>query len=128
MRERSHSFPPQWAGRGPLSCAALRHRRGDRRYPASLSQGWQDDLRRQASRLATLPGLAWPVAFWGTRPARCLERDDFSSIRRPALIWWSMIFSENRYPPRIKSGAGLFGIMLQATTFRYSSAAFNAAV
>jgi hypothetical protein len=26
--------------------------------------------------------------------------------------WWSMIFSENRYPPRIKSGAGFFGIML----------------
>jgi hypothetical protein len=26
--------------------------------------------------------------------------------------WWSMIFSENRHPPRIKSGAGFFGIML----------------
>ncbi len=25
-----------------------------------------------------------------------------------------MIFSENRYPPRIKSGAGFFGIMLYA--------------
>jgi hypothetical protein len=25
---------------------------------------------------------------------------------------WSMILSENRYPPRIKSGAGFFGIML----------------
>jgi hypothetical protein len=24
-----------------------------------------------------------------------------------------MIFSENRYPPRIKSGAGFFGIMLE---------------
>jgi hypothetical protein len=24
----------------------------------------------------------------------------------------SMIFSENRFPPRIKSGAGFFGIML----------------
>src|SRR6516164_9554362 len=34
-----------------------------------------------------------------------LERDDLSSIRHPALrYWWSMIFSENRYP--------LFGIML----------------
>jgi len=28
------------------------------------------------------------------------------------LICWSMISSENRYPPRIKSGAGFFGIML----------------
>jgi hypothetical protein len=27
-------------------------------------------------------------------------------------LWWSMIFSENRYPPRIKSGAGFFRIML----------------
>jgi hypothetical protein len=30
-------------------------------------------------------------------------------------VWmfrWSMIFSENRVPPRIKSGAGFFGIML----------------
>ena len=27
---------------------------------------------------------------------------------------WSMIFSENRCPPRIKSGAGFFGIMLWA--------------
>jgi hypothetical protein len=26
----------------------------------------------------------------------------------------SMIFSENRFPPRIKSGAGFFGIMLYA--------------
>jgi hypothetical protein len=34
-----------------------------------------------------------------------LKRDDFSSNRHPALAyWWSMIFSENRYP--------LFGIML----------------
>src|SRR5262249_51635047 len=34
-----------------------------------------------------------------------LEREDFSCARHPALAyWWSMIFSENRYP--------LFGIML----------------
>jgi hypothetical protein len=42
-----------------------------------------------------------------------LERDDFSSNRHPALAsCWSMILSENRYPPRIKSGASFFGIML----------------
>src|SRR5262249_55464048 len=35
-----------------------------------------------------------------------LERDDFSCARHPALAyWWSVIFSENRYP--------LFGIMLE---------------
>ena len=28
------------------------------------------------------------------------------------LLHWGMIFSENRLPPRIKSGAGFFGIML----------------
>src|SRR5262249_40292540 len=27
---------------------------------------------------------------------------------------WSMIFSENRYPPRVKSGASFFGMMLYA--------------
>jgi len=29
-----------------------------------------------------------------------------------AIFYLSMIFSENRFPPRIKSGAGFFGIML----------------
>ena len=43
-----------------------------------------------------------------------LERDDFSSNRHHALTSsWSMIFSENRYPPRIECGAGFFGIMLE---------------
>jgi hypothetical protein len=31
---------------------------------------------------------------------------------RALLLCLSMIFSENRFPPRIKSGAGFFGIML----------------
>jgi hypothetical protein len=36
-----------------------------------------------------------------------------SRSRHLALHYcWSMIFSENRYPPRIKPGAGFFGIML----------------
>jgi hypothetical protein len=44
-----------------------------------------------------------------------LDRDDFSSKRHPALAYCrSTIFPENRYPPRIKSGAGFFGIMLWA--------------
>jgi hypothetical protein len=39
------------------------------------------------------------------QPNTYLERDELSSNRHPALhYWWSMIFSENRYP--------LFGIML----------------
>src|ERR1700730_16678861 len=32
-------------------------------------------------------------------------------------LCWSMIFSENRFPPRIKSGAGFFGIMLYSAAF-----------
>jgi hypothetical protein len=35
-----------------------------------------------------------------------------TSLHNHLAYWWSMIFSENRYPPRIKSGAGFFGIML----------------
>ena len=39
----------------------------------------------------------------------------FSENRYPLFgimcYCWRMIFSENRYPPRIKSGAGFFGIM-----------------
>jgi len=31
-----------------------------------------------------------------------------------------MIFSENRYPPRIKCGAGFFGIMLYAARSDFS--------
>src|SRR5262245_16678813 len=43
-----------------------------------------------------------------------LERNDFSLNRHPALAsCLSMIFSENRCTPRIKSGAGFFGIMLK---------------
>src|SRR5712664_492429 len=39
-------------------------------------------------------------ADWGIRLIICLERDDFSSNRHPALSFClSMIFSENRYPP-----------------------------
>ena len=63
------------------------------------------------------PGLCeLPVGSGEARPPRFaagLKRDDFSSIvitlQRYCL---SMIFSENRYPPRIKCGAGFFGIML----------------
>src|SRR5438132_3270278 len=41
-------------------------------------------------------------------------RNGMATIPVPvATISWSMIFSENRYPPRIKSGAGFFGIMLE---------------
>jgi hypothetical protein len=42
-----------------------------------------------------------------------VARDDFSSHRHPAQSYsCSMMFSENRYPSRIASRAGFFGIML----------------
>jgi hypothetical protein len=50
---------------------------------------------------------AWETWTAGTSRDKLagLKRDDFSSIRHPALAYWrSMIFSENRNP--------LFGIML----------------
>src|SRR5262245_19642516 len=51
--------------------------------------------------------------FENPKSPQDLARDDFSSNRHPALaFWWSMIFSENRGPARIKSGPGFFGIML----------------
>jgi len=54
--------------------------------------------------LLLLPLLPLALVPWLALDLR-LERDDFSSNRHLALAyWWSMIFSENRYP--------LFGIML----------------
>ena len=38
--------------------------------------------------------------------------DPAAAVNRRRAYCWSMIFSENRYPPRIKSGASFFGIML----------------
>jgi hypothetical protein len=35
-----------------------------------------------------------------------------TSLRDPAWPFWRSMILENRYPPRIKSGAGFFGIML----------------
>ena len=43
----------------------------------------------------------------GVRPVRIIEMS-YGGV----TVCWSMISSENRYAPRIKSGAGLFGIML----------------
>src|ERR1700704_4923534 len=41
--------------------------------------------------------------------ADCLEQDDFSSIRHPALSFClNMIFSENRFPPRNPSAGQAF--------------------
>jgi hypothetical protein len=41
-------------------------------------------------------------------PPRIKSGAGFFGIMR---YCWRTIFSENRYPPRIKSGAGFFGIM-----------------
>jgi hypothetical protein len=49
--------------------------------------------------IAIATGLGLGIAAFAMQPAA-------------QRYWWSMIFSENRYPPRIESGAGFFGIML----------------
>jgi hypothetical protein len=36
----------------------------------------------------------------------------YDCVERAQRYCWSMILSESRYPPRIKSGACFFGIML----------------
>jgi len=36
----------------------------------------------------------------------------FFASRSALAFWWSIIFSENRYPARIKSEPGFFEIML----------------
>jgi adenylate kinase family enzyme len=60
--------------------------------------GQYDELSVRLQAADTVLILDFPLLV-------CLERDDFSSNRRPALsLCLSMIFSENRYP--------LFGIML----------------
>jgi hypothetical protein len=56
-----------------------------------------DGLRGETQVIAPAP-----------KPSR-LAHELLSLQARP---WLSMIFSENRYPPRIKCGAGIFGIML----------------
>jgi hypothetical protein len=48
---------------------------------------------------AAAGGLIVRVISWRLR----LERDPFT-----------LIISENRFPPRIKSGAGIFGLMRQS--------------
>jgi len=61
--------------------------------------------------------------MWDTNaatPAHCIDRCrqalcDYSGIgfvEWPFSHWLSMIFSENRYPPRTKCGAGFFAMML----------------
>jgi len=44
------------------------------------------------------------------RLSDALERDDFFSSHPLQVLLLRAIFSENRFPPRIKSGAGFFKI------------------
>src|SRR5215211_6877272 len=72
-------------------------RKGERSAPTKRSvvkacAGWLPHSSRHQTTLDNCRSMS-------------LERDDFSSNHHLALAyWWSMIFSENRYP--------LFGIML----------------
>jgi hypothetical protein len=85
--------------------------------PAALSTPYSD-REHDAGRSTTVFGTDHaPAGPSGPRSRhgldRGLERDGFMLNRCRALdFWWSMIFSKNRYPRRIKSGAGFFRIML----------------
>src|SRR5512145_3252594 len=69
---------------------------------------------RAAARAIQWRSTSGPIALVSAIEQTALERDDFSSRRHPALIcWWSMIFSENRFP--------LFGIMLYRPRYGQSS-------
>jgi hypothetical protein len=41
------------------------------------------------------------------------------------MLHWSTIFPENRFPPRITSGAGFFAIVLWRRTAAHSAADFH---
>src|SRR5213080_748908 len=92
----------------------MRHARRavDRRKPRNRVC----DACRRAFSPATLETRTAGTSPFGRNPAP-LKRDDFSSNRHPALAyWWSMIFSENRYP--------LFGIMLYASGYHFGRTEF----
>jgi len=94
--------------------AHLRRRLGEPLQLLGVVPALADELLAQsaahAPRAATPPRhreqLSIPAVQKCDLPCEaCLERDDFSFARHPALAYcWSMIFSENRCP--------LFGIML----------------
>jgi hypothetical protein len=60
---------------------------------------WQPSKRPWRNRCVRIPGLRSFAEYFSRRGVAQVYR-------------LSMIFSENRYTPRIKSGAGFFGIML----------------
>jgi hypothetical protein len=77
-------------------CASAGARPSGRGTPQPVVSVLFTSGRDSGYRQALLPNVAW------------LDHDEFRD-RAPAFCW-SMIFSENRYPPRIRSGAGFFGI------------------
>jgi hypothetical protein len=92
---------------------APKHASGDAQSQSLECDGQDHTFVWVAIAPADAPALAGSDIAEAEVTASRLERDDFSSNRPPALAYWrSMIFSENRHPPRIKSGAGFFGIML----------------
>jgi hypothetical protein len=69
-----------------------------------------------ASAAAASTGLASPCAIFSTHGPTGAGYRPFGQSALAATAGekycWSMIFSENRASPPIRSGAGMFGIML----------------
>ena len=108
------------ARQGSNPCAGANRRPG--RFNSSISsRGYSSEAEPRSSK----PSVAGSIPAARSKQAtycrlRLAEQDPGPSnrstrVRIPQAAptsCWSMIFSENRYPPRIKCGAGFFGIML----------------
>ena len=81
-------------------CRAIRERGAHPRYRGNRTASVVGDCGGARRR--------HPDRHGSPRPN--VERDGFKLNRHRALdLWWSMIFSENRCPPRIKSGEAFSG-------------------
>ena len=65
----------------------------------------------------------FPDRHYITNAPRRLQPRGTDCISAAIASCWSMSFSENRYPPRIKSGAGFFRIMLLCRSVAQSGSA-----
>src|SRR5437773_4041881 len=93
FRRSRREFVVDFAWLGSSTCA--RHRQRDSRSAIAMSGQYLTGNARYQGRARHLSTL--------------VRIDSDQSL----TFCLSMIFSENRYPPRIRSGAGFFGIMLQ---------------
>src|SRR5262249_17893951 len=91
-----HGVETQFVANIGIACAAIEH--GKLFAPAGTG-----DFGSSPPDLSQV--IVTGVGNWRGEGLALVERVKL-------VFWWSMTFSENRRPPRIKSGAGFFRIML----------------